>query len=135
VEGFAGSVAYRSKALADIFPGAEVTLDPDAVVQTWAAIRDVAALQGVPGDLWRVSVKPSDAPGVVARIAPDAVQYDWGGGLIWMVTSQGTDVRAALQVPGHATCLRGAAPVAALTAQLRARFDPRGIFNPGLMAA
>ena len=28
-----------------------------------------------------------------------------------------------------------AAPVAALTAQLRARFDPRGILNPGLMAA
>jgi glycolate oxidase FAD binding subunit len=75
---------------------------------------------------------------------------DWGGGLVWLLLPEGTDLRARLAgLPGHATLVRAApetrariapfapepAPVAALSAALRARFDPRGILNPGLMAA
>jgi glycolate oxidase FAD binding subunit len=62
----------------------------------------------------------------------------------------GTDLRARLGAfDGHATLIRGsaetrrrlgvfhpeAAGVAKLTAGLRARFDPKGIFNPRLMEA
>ena len=72
-----------------------------------------------------------------------AVQYDWGGGLIWAL-SDGGNLRARMgDFDGHATLIRGdadaptfqpePAPLAAITAGLRAKFDPRGILNPGLM--
>ncbi|MEH6776170.1 MAG: glycolate oxidase subunit GlcE, partial [Cereibacter changlensis] len=59
------------------------------------------------------------------------------------------DLRARLPgLKGHATLVRASAetrrrlptfqpqpaPLAALSAGLRAKFDPRGILNPGLMA-
>ena len=54
-----------------------------------------------------------------------------------------------MTVPGHATLMRASAdtvarlgrfhpepePLARISAGLRARFDPRGIFNRGLMGA
>jgi glycolate oxidase FAD binding subunit len=78
----------------------------------------------------------------------EAVLYDWGGGLVWALVAPGTDLRARVgAIPGHATLVRAEAatragipafppetgPLAALTAGLRARFDPKGILNPGLM--
>ena len=63
---------------------------------------------------------------------------------------EGTDLRArAGAFDGHATIIRASAetrarlgmfqpepmPVAALSKGLRAKFDPRGLFNPGLMDA
>lgn len=136
VEGFEGSVRYRAGQLAAVLRGFGVV---EEVAGPWAAIRDVAALVDVPGDLWRLSVRPSDAPGLVARMGADAVVYDWGGGLIWARLAPGCDLRARLgDFVGHATCLSGGdalaepapepAPVAALATRLRAAFDPRGIF-------
>jgi glycolate oxidase FAD binding subunit len=105
----------------------------------------VAPFHGQPGDVWKLSVKPSDAPGLVARLRADAVLYDWGGGLVWVRIAPGTDLRTRLgTLEGHATLIRAEAaaipvfqpqpaPLAALAAGLRARFDPRGILNPGLM--
>ena len=63
--------------------------------------------------------------------------FDWGGGLIWLLTAPGFDVRAHLGGRGHATLIRGvgqvfhpeAPAVAALTAGIRARFDPKGILH------
>jgi len=147
LEGFADSVAYRADALAKAlakFGTLDVVDDARTVKATWAAIRDVAAFADQPGDVWRLSVKPSDAAGIVAGIGAKAVQYDWGGGLIWALT-QGGDLRAALgDFKGHATLIRGtadvptfqpeSAPLAAITAGLRAKFDPRGILNPGIMS-
>jgi len=153
LEGLAASVAYRTGALRDRLRdlGAPRVLDdPVEGTAIWASIRDVADFAGKDGDVWRISVKPSDAPGLVARLpAPLGVIYDWGGGLIWALMPQGTDLRAALGAfKGHATLIRASAetraqlpvfhpepaPIAALAAGLRARFDPRGILNPGLMA-
>ena len=132
IEGFEGSVRYRAGQLTALLRGFGAAAE---VASPWAAIRDVAALADVPGDLWRLSVRPSDAPGLVARMGALAVQYDWGGGLIWARLPPGSDLRARLgDFAGHATCLSGAgslpepAPVAALTARLRAAFDPRGLF-------
>ncbi|MFT4149400.1 MAG: FAD-binding protein [Paracoccaceae bacterium] len=143
IEGFADSVAYRADRLAAVlapFGGAErVEDDP------WPAIRDVAAFHGREGDVWRVSAKPSDAPGIVARAGAGAALYDWGGGLVWLLVEPGTDLRARIApFAGHATRVRGTgggipafqpetAPVAALSRGLRAKFDPRGILNTGLM--
>jgi glycolate oxidase FAD binding subunit len=147
IEGFAASVAYRSGQLARLLAsfGPVDMLDAEETARQWQAIRDVAPFQGRPGDVWKLSVKPSDAPGLVAHLRAEAVLYDWGGGLIWVRIAPGTDLRARLgAVEGHATVIRAdaaimpvfqpqPAPLAALAAGLRAKFDPRGILNPGLM--
>lgn len=143
VEGFQPSVSYRVGRLAMLLARFGVVEHAES---PWAAIRDVAPFQGREGDVWRVSVKPTDAPGAAARIGGESL-FDWGGGLIWALVAPGTDLRARLaQIEGHATRLRGesyrALPafpperpgVAALSRGLRAQFDPRGLFNPGLMA-
>ena len=149
VEGFADSVAYRAERLRTLLNGTgEITIEdrPERTRAGWAWVRDVEAFHGAPGAIWRVSVKPSDAPGLVTawQAATDAkVLFDWGGGLIWLNCDVDFDPRAAMP-GGHATRLRGRnaaipafhpepAPVAAISAGLRARFDPRGILNPGLM--
>jgi glycolate oxidase FAD binding subunit len=90
-------------------------------------------------------VKPSEAARIVGDLGLEAM-VDWGGGLVWLRDPLGTaDVRAAVAGHGHATLVRAlpgmtaaafppeAAGVAALTSGLRAKFDPRGIFNPGMM--
>ncbi|MFC7703060.1 glycolate oxidase subunit GlcE [Plastorhodobacter daqingensis] len=145
IEGFESSVTYRARqleaALAAFGTAHRAEGDP------WPALRDVTALGAVAGDIWRISVKPSDAPALVARIEGE-VTLDWGGGLIWARVAPGHDLRAALMpFAGHATLIRadaetrrrlGAfhpepAPLAALARGLREKFDPRGILNPGLM--
>ncbi len=139
VEGMAGSVAYRSAALAAVL-GNEVRVVTGAQsAALWREVRDVGPLGGLDGPLWRVSVKPSDAPALVEGLEA-AVMLDWGGGLVW-ICGPG-DVRARVAaLGGHATLMRGegvvfppeSAAVARLSAGLRARFDPRGILNAGLM--
>lgn len=148
-EGFAASVAYRAGALAGHLAGfgTPARLEGEESAALWAGVRDVAPFHGVAGDVWRLSVRPSDAPALVAR-AGGAALYDWGGGLVWLKMPQGSDLRADLgPFAGHATLIRASAatrarippfhpepaPVAALSSALRRRFDARGILNPGLM--
>ncbi len=150
VEGFEDSVAYRLGRLTELVGGfgTAETAAAEQSAQIWRGIRDIERMQGVAGDVWRLSVKPSDAPGVVARLGARDVLYDWGGGLIWALVPEGTDLRAkAGAFDGHATLVRSdaqtreslgmfhpePAPVAAIAAGLRARFDPRGLLNAGLM--
>ncbi|WP_096787273.1 FAD-binding protein [Rhodobacter sp. CZR27] len=144
IEGFAASVEYRAERLAALLAEFGAV---GRVESPWPAIRDVAPFHGSEGDVWRLSVKPSDAPGIAAR-AGGEVLFDWGGGLIWALVEPGTDLRARIApFAGHATRVRGGAslpqiptfqpellPLAGIAAGLRAKFDPRGLFNPGLMA-
>ena len=151
LEGFTNSVAYRIRQVSEIvsaYGSVRTERDPEVMKASWAAIRDAAVFADRSGDVWRLSVKPSDAPGMAEMIGGD-VFYDWGGGLIWALVSEGTDLRAKLSgFAGHATLIRAsaatrsalsvfhpqAAPIQALSDGLRAKFDPRGILNPGLMA-
>lgn len=146
LEGFEASLAYRAEKLRGILGGYGDWQLADNAEAAWRDMRDVTALQGG-GDVWRLSVRPSDAPGLVARTRGEAV-YDWGGGLIWLRVPAGTDLRATLgDFAGHATLIRAdaatkarlgvfhpvQAPVAGLEAGLRQRFDPKGILNAGMM--
>jgi glycolate dehydrogenase FAD-binding subunit len=154
LEGFATSVDYRARSLQTVLGSfGDASRDDGA---DWTQVRDAVPLHGCDA-VWRVSVKPGDGPALVAQLPEGCTSLmDWGGGLVW-VGQTGGDAAAthgALQASvavtgGHATLIKGpdavraAVPVfqpeqpglAALSAALRARFDPRGILNPGLMAA
>ena len=145
VEGFAGSVTYRADQIAGLFPDHSIRIerDPNAVAEGWAWIRDVAPFHDRPGDVWRISCTPSEAPALVKKLNAEAVLYDWGGGLIWALVPAGTDLRARLGAfDGHATLVRGigqpkfhaqSKPLDILSRGLRQKFDPKGILNAGLM--
>jgi glycolate oxidase FAD binding subunit len=151
IEGYESSVSYRAARLVDLlgeYGEPQVETDPEKVDAMWAWVRDAQPFHRVGGDVWRISVKPTDGPGITARLKASAVLYDWGGGLIWALMPEGTDARARLgEFCGHATLVRAseatraripafqpeAAPLAAISAGLRQKFDPRGILNPGLM--
>ncbi|SFU15031.1 glycolate oxidase subunit GlcE [Sedimentitalea nanhaiensis] len=153
IEGFADSVSYRGGRLGELlgaFGGAAALVQAAESAAIWQRIRDVAPFAHQPGDVWRLSVRPSDAPAIAQRLNAEALLLDWGGGLIWARVPEGTDLRArAGQFDGHATLVRADAATRArlgmfhpqspllekISAGLRARFDPRGIFNTGLMSS
>lgn len=146
IEGFGATLPARAERLAEAlrpFGAAEVE-DAD-----WSAIRDARAFADRPGDVWRLSVRPSEAPEALA-LAGGAQLLDWGGARAWVLVPEGTDLRARLRAHGARAVLVRAAPatraalgtgppedpvVAALSARLRARFDPRGVLGQGPMDA
>jgi glycolate oxidase FAD binding subunit len=151
VEGFAAQVAYRAGRLGEAlarFGAARRVEGPE----DWAFVRDARGFDGREGDVWRYSVRPTDGPKVAAAlrgIAPGAeVFYDWAGGLVWALVPEHTYGREALRgIAGHATLMRAgpeakarmgvfqpeAPAVSRIEAGLRARFDPKGVLNPGRM--
>ncbi|MEO1460189.1 MAG: hypothetical protein AAFV49_21840, partial [Pseudomonadota bacterium] len=161
VEGLAASVDYRTGRLeALLAPFGPVRTDREmaSTEATWAAVRDVTGLAGREGAVWRLSLRPGDAPAVAARLGDEAgadCLFDWGGGLVWAAVPEAADahapaLRAAVAATGgHATLVRAPAAVRAavpvfqpeaarladLSRALRARFDPAGVLNPGRMAA
>lgn len=154
LEGFAGSVAYRAEKLgAELghFGPVSIENDLDRTAAGWAWVRDVAPFHDSDGDVWRISAKPSDGPEVGGRLRQAFsadILYDWGGGLIWALLPKGSDVRGQLEgIKGHARIERadpethrllGTFPAQGVVldrvaAEMRAKFDPRNILNPGLM--
>ncbi|ALI55113.1 FAD-binding protein [Celeribacter marinus] len=149
LEGFESSVAYRMSALQAALAGfgdSGVEWDETANRDIWANIKDVARFHSVAGDVWRVAVKPSDAPALVEAVQPLDAIYDWGGGRVWMLTDEGTDPRPHIGA-GHATLVRASDEtkralgvfhpehtiVAKLSDGLRQKFDPDQKFNRGMM--
>lgn len=154
LEGLEASVAYRADKLRTQFAkfGAEIVVERDPVKASagWAWVRDVAVMQGRETDVWRFSVKPSDGPKLVAALhatQPEVdVLYDWGGGLVWLGVPAGASIRPK-GLSGHATLVRASEatraqvpvfqpepePLAKISTGLREKFDPRGLFNPGMM--
>jgi glycolate oxidase FAD binding subunit len=147
IEGFEGSVKYRAERLQDLlgrFGDVDVSLNDKANSQAWIDVRDVKLVADGQGDVWRISVKPSDGPAVIKSLPSGAaVQMDWGGGLVWARVPEGTDVRKGLKgIEGHATLVRAdeatkgklgvfqpeQPALAAISNGLRAKFDPHG--NP-----
>jgi glycolate oxidase FAD binding subunit len=133
-------------------------LDSAASLALWREIRDLALLDsGDAREIWRLSLPPATAPGVVAQIANAEPAVEWlqdqAGGALWLSCPAGISaeqIRSAL-LPGggHATLWRASAarraevPVfqpqppalAALTRRVKSSFDPRAVLNPGRMYA
>jgi glycolate oxidase FAD binding subunit len=142
LEGFAASVAARAEHLAVTLKdlGRIEQLDGLLSRDFWMQVREVEAFWKDPRPLWRISVPPAVGWRVGEAVAGEAL-YDWGGGLVWLLTD--ADPRPAVHaLGGHATLYRGdgmafeplAGPLAALTARVKAAFDPAGVLNPGRMA-
>ncbi|SIS53953.1 glycolate oxidase subunit GlcE [Paracoccus saliphilus] len=145
IEGLPPQLAYRQKRLQELFGAYEITfLDAEATVTLWRDLRDVAHFAGTDTPLWRVPVKPSDAPALTAslRALGGQTSLDWGGGLIWYCGPG--EASAVRDIAPHAMLVRRggvegsafprqSAAVERLSQELRRKFDPAGILNPGLM--
>jgi len=118
----------------------------DGAAAFWADLREQRhAFFAGERALWRLSVPP--AAGALVLGAPQLIE--WGGAQRWLRLD--TDAAAARKLRavvtaagGHATLFRGgdksvgvfqplAPAVAAISARLKAAFDPSQIFNPGRM--
>ena len=157
IEDFAPAVAYRTERLRGELAefGAAELLDDAASVAAWASIRDLAPLVGTDEAVWRVSVRPSAGPAVVAAVsrAFDARWFmDWGGGLVWIAGPASAAAHAAVVAAAGGgawllmrgpEALRASVPVlppevaalARIGRNVKAAFDPKGILNPGRMVA
>jgi len=133
-------------------------LDPAVADEFWSALRDQkhaffgAASRRAPagdgggdiareaGTLWRLSLPPAQPP---LAMEGDTL-IEWGGALRWLYSDAPVSrVRQlAANAGGHATAFRGAAdrtevfdalsaPLERIHRNLKAAFDPAGIFNPG----
>lgn len=159
VEGFGPSVAYRvgtlKSLLANAGPLEEMT---DWNSKTlWRDIRDCAPFaDGTERPVWRVSMTPSEAHKMVFALRMETgadAFYDWQGGLVWLRLEAEPEAETLRKLivqlgGGHATLVRAGpawraaipvfepqpAALAALSARLKAEFDPKNILNPGRMA-
>lgn len=157
IEDFAPSVDYRLGRLTEMLSGfgVAIRMDHDASLSAWRAVRDAQPLQADAGDaVWRVSVRPSRGPGVLAAIEEAGGRgfMDWGGGLVWLAGAPALHdavVASAQAAAGIWTVLRGpeamraavdvvpreAEALARITRRVKAAMDPGGILNPGRLAA
>lgn len=160
LEDFSSFVAYRTGRLRDDLAAlGDVSLvEGEESRALWRGVRDAVPLGAAAEDaIWRVSVRPSAAPALVAalRAAFGArVLLDWGGGLVWVAGPANSEAHAAVTAAAHAARgsftlfrapepMRAAVPVitpevpplAAIGARVKAALDPAGLFNPGRMRA
>jgi glycolate oxidase FAD binding subunit len=158
IQGTAQSVPARLVFLQARFKNATtLVLNAETSRQVWREIRDVKPFQNDNRPVWRVSMSPArghEMVDVLRRHTGLAAFYDWQGGLIWLRMEAAADCEllrrtiAALG-GGHATLTRAndamrantlvfqpqPQAIAALTARVKAAFDPAGIFNSGRMGA
>lgn len=145
IEGLGPQLAYRQTRLTQLLaPREPEILDAAATTTLWHGLRDLTHFAATDAPLWRVLVKPTDAPAVLSALTAlgGTGSLDWGGGLVWYA-GPGTPAQIRA-IARHATLIRrGSVPgpafppespaVTALSAGLRREFDPLGILNPGLM--
>jgi glycolate oxidase FAD binding subunit len=159
LEGLEASVSVRAEKLTAAMAvfGEVSRLGAEDSRHLWQEVRDVCPYAGTPQKpLWRVSVAPSAGHQLVAALRLEAgidAFFDWQGGLVWMrmeADPEAEPLRRYIKAlgGGHATLLRApdqaragtqafqpqADAVAALSARVKQKLDPAGIFNPGKMA-
>ncbi|MGI6851052.1 glycolate oxidase subunit GlcE [Mesorhizobium sp. 1B3] len=160
VEGFGPSVTYRVESLMELLgrAGQIDRIEADRARLLWRDIRDcVPFADGTEKPVWRVSVAPSEAAKLALALRMEAAAeafYDWQGGLVWLRMEGDPEAETLRRLirklgGGHATLVRASPAwraavsifqpqqpgLAALSARLKEQFDPKGIFNPGRMAA
>ena len=158
LEGLGFSVKERAtKLVAAYSKVASVSqLDHGQTTALWQEIRDVKPFHADGRDrpLWKISTAPSMAHQILSalrlRTGVDGY-FDWQGGLLWLRMEAAPEAELVRdlvkQAGGQATLMRASdadrteiptfqpetPAVEALSARIREKFDPAGIFNPGRM--
>lgn len=124
----------------------------------WAELRDAVPVAETAGQVWRLSLAPTDGYAVVEALRRAQAPlirhfYDWAGGLVWLCLEPAPDahaplVRATVDAHGgHATLVRASEEtrvrvevfhpqppaLAALTARIKDSFDSLHILERGRM--
>jgi len=145
IEGFEASVAARADALGQTLRafGRAERLDGAHSAEFWAQIGEVEPFWRDRRPLWRISAPPAVGWRAADGLDGDAL-FDWACGLVWLASdAPPSAIRArARELGGHATLYRGDGsafepldgPLAALSARVKAAFDPNGVLNPGRFA-
>jgi glycolate oxidase FAD binding subunit len=151
-------VIERLRAVAAPLGGPCEILEGAPCASLWTAVGGAAPFAGSAAPVWRVSVPAAAAAALGAELQALGMRlyYDWAGRLIWVEGPLAAELGggdrlrqalARLAPDGHATLVRGDAGLrdriapfqplspgaAALSARLKAQFDPAGLFNPGRM--
>lgn len=128
--------------------GAQRIGGEECTSEIWTAVRNQELQEFTRcKNLWRVSVKPASR-----ALLDEAVMLEWGGGLRWLMDPQfnpreklASASASASATESHATLFRyqGNGPedvfqplqprVLQIHRNLKSRFDPKGILNPGHM--
>jgi len=127
-------------------------LDDAATDALFREIGDGTIFAGREGDIWRLCVPPSEAHMAAVLTRAQLWYADWAGGLIWLRLDANEDTARHLRgitakYGGHATLMRANVDArarlavfepepparAAITASVKAAFDPQRIFNRGRM--
>ena len=99
-------------------------------------------------EVWRLTLPPTEAARIATALNAPLWLGDWAGGLLWVgaPAQDAPRIRAlTAEAGGHAMLLKAPAErraalgvyapqppaLAALSATVRAAFDPLGLFNPG----
>ncbi|MFY9656404.1 MAG: glycolate oxidase subunit GlcE, partial [Methylocystis sp.] len=163
LEGPAISLDARRDALAVLLAplgGAFETLDAAASRALWRSLRDAEPVAQSSGQLWRVSLAPTDGAALPDRLRasgspPSAHFYDWAGGLVWLGFEPAEDAHAGALRPivedlgGQATLIRADDEIrarvgvfqpqplalAALSRRVKESFDPAHILERGRLSA
>jgi glycolate oxidase FAD binding subunit len=151
LEGFGPSVAARAQHLESVLGAPPVVLEGEPAERTWSRVCGADALHSSGGNvLWRICVPATKGAALCERLVGLAADFfvDWGGALIWARVPSSVPAESirtlAEHADGHATLvhapddyrLRTAAlhpesrGVAALTARVKASFDPQRILDP-----
>ena len=143
IEGFDKSVKYRVEQLLREFSDFEVDiLEMEESKKFWQNVNELDFLKEIKGDLWRVSVRPTDGSKIVEMLDPKIGFLDWCGGLVWLRVDRGFDVRQKMQeVAGHAMCLLGdfeqfhptSTLEKSISNSIRNKFDPKMLFNQEIL--
>lgn len=153
-EGAREAVEERAAALLERYRrGGARRLGGEVSRQLWRRIGGLDLLVREPGIVWRVAAPPFAAAAIAGEIGPNAAQYDWAGGLMWLLLDDAPHSHASLvravaarhnalstlvrasdeQRTAHGVFQPQDEVIARLTRDVKAAFDPNGVFNPGRM--
>lgn len=149
LEGRPSAVAARADGLRKVVGGHHRIdmLDDERTAEAWRRIANAEIFAADDRPVWRASVAPVAGHQLVERLACDQqldAFYDWQGGFVWMRPDSSLDPATVQQSlkgigGGHAHAVRAPRPdpqhvsaqpaVNALSAVIKSKLDPRGIFG------
>lgn len=149
IEGFPEAVSRRIERIRGMTDHSFDLIEGAASRKVWQSLCNLEFASNA-STLWKLTLKPSDGPALIdtlKNLAGGTAHYDWAGARVWYQpdsADHNAQIRALTnQAGGYAMLVKGEKSVEAFHPQpdilarmsenIRAKFDPHAIFNPGLM--